>query len=143
MKKFVSMLAVLALCLGCMLSGISALAAEEEPAYFNAAKKEYFAEKAGPNVTISMEDVTDYNGVEGDTGLLVKMTPVAKDDTFTNGYVYMKLPLNVTNASVTLKVLGPTDGSDAPQAHFNKKVQWWSVSIRKPIQTCFPKAPRA
>ena len=45
MKKFVSMLAVLALCLGCMLSGISALAAEEEPAYFNAAKKEYFAER--------------------------------------------------------------------------------------------------
>lgn len=82
-----------------------------------------------------MEDVTDYNGVEGDTGLLVKMTPVAKDDTFTNGYVYMKLPLNVTNASVTLKVLGPTDGSDAPQAHFNKKVQWWSVGFHQKANT--------
>lgn len=139
MKKIISCAAALALCVsGFAFGGLSVAAEETEKEYFNAAKTEYFVTKEGPNCSITMEDVVDYNGVEGDTGLLVTMSPVVKDTTFTNGYVYMNIPVDVTDVEVTLKVLGPTtDGATGAnaQAHFNNKVQWWSVGFNQKMNT--------
>ena len=139
MKKIVSFAAALALCVsGLAFGGMSVAAEETEKEYFNAASTEYFVTKEGPNCAITLEDVVDYNGVAGDTGLLVTISPVVKDTTFTNGYVYMNIPVDVTNVEVTLKVLGPTTngavGADA-QAHFNNKVQWWSVGFNQKANT--------
>ena len=149
MKKLISTIIATALCVGCLAAGGVAAFAEEgaEKEYFNAAKAEYFVAKAGPNCAITIEDVVDYNGVSGDTGVLVTMSPVEKDTTFTNGYVYMNLPVDVSDVTVDLKVLDPSGGNAsgaAAQAHFNDKVQWWSVGFnQKPNTDLFSESAKS